>query len=311
MDADPLDRTAFSFLIGPTAVGKSALALELAERSGAEIVSMDSMQVYRGMDIGTAKASAEEQARVPHHGIDRVGPEERYDVQRYLADVREVLTDLEARGARALFVGGTAFYLKALVRGLFGGPPVDLAVRAAIEERADELGSEGLHAELARRDPVSSARIHPNDRKRVVRALEVLEQTGRPLSAWQQEWGWGEAESKVRPHRIVSLVADPDAHEERMRRRIARMLDRGWAEEALAIRDGGGFGPTSIQALGYQEVLEYADGKLGRKEVEDLIQLRTRQFARRQRAWFRSFEGSCRLQAPGDVGQALAFLGWS
>ncbi len=278
------------FLIGPTAVGKSAAALALAARTGCELVSLDSMQVYRGLDVGTAKPSADERARVRHHMLDLVGPEERFDVQRYLAELAPVAAELERRGVRALFVGGTGFYLKALTHGLFEGPSVDLALRAALEARWTSEGGAALHAELARVDPAAAARIHARDRKRVLRGLEVFTQTGRALSDWQREWGWHGREAAPRAVRIAGLDCPMPELEQRIARRTRAMLDQGWVEEALRVRAGPGFGPTAIQALGYAEVLELGDGRLERSECERRIALRTRQFARRQRTWWRKLD---------------------
>jgi len=285
----PGERPALPVLVGCTAAGKTELSLELAERLGAEILSMDSMLVYRGLDVGTAKPTAVQRARVPHHLIDLVEPDERYDVQRYLQDFEAAERDVRSRGALPLVVGGTGFYLQAILFGLFAGPPVDPELRARIETRAREEGLALLHAELGERDPASAARIHPNDRKRVVRALEVLEQTGRPLSEWQAEWGWKGEERPGRPRRIVGLAREEPGLTDRIRARTHEMLEAGWVEEALRVRAGAGFGPTAIQALGYREVLAHADGELTCSELVERIVLRTRQFARRQRTWFRRF----------------------
>ena len=280
---DPLDRAALCFLVGPTASGKSSLALEIAERAGAEILSLDSMSIYRGLDVGTAKPTPAERERVPHHLIDRVEPDEPYSVQQYVADARAVLEVLYQRGRRALFVGGTALYLKALVQGLFEGPAVDPAVRARLNQRAAELGSDDLWRELERVDPPSAARIHPNDAKRIVRALETLEQTGRPLSDWQREWS---ADQPGRARRIVGLRCAPDLLDAAIRARVERMLAAGWEDEVRAL---GELGRTARQALGYREVQELARGEIDRATCIDRVTLRTRQFARRQRTWFRSF----------------------
>jgi tRNA dimethylallyltransferase len=278
------------FLIGPTAVGKSAAALALAERFGCELVSLDSMQVYRGLDIGTAKPSATERARVRHHMLDLAGPEERFDVQRYVRELEPVAAELERRGARALFVGGTGFYLKSLTHGLFEGPGVDLELRARLEARYAAEGAQPLHAELARVDPAAAARIHARDRKRVLRGLEVFEQTGRSLSDWQREWGWHGRAAAPRPVRIAGLAAALPELEPRIARRTEAMLTAGWVEEARAIRAGPGFGPTASQALGYAEVLELGDGRLERDECRRRIVLKTRQFARRQGTWWRKLD---------------------
>jgi len=280
---DPFDRAPLCFLVGPTAAGKSALALSIAERAGAELLSLDSMSVYRGLDVGTAKPSPAARARVPHHLIDLVEPDEPYSVQRYVADARSAVGDIRARGKRALFVGGTALYLKALVQGLFAGPPVDPALRRELEARAARLGSPALWSELRAIDPTSAERLHPNDRKRVVRALETFEQTGRPLSDWQREWS---ADRPGRARRIVGLRIDGEALDAAIRARAERMLAAGWEDEVRAL---GELGPTARQALGYAEVAALVRGEIDRATCLERVTLRTRQFARRQRTWFRSF----------------------
>ena len=274
------------FLIGSTASGKSALALRLCEVFEAELLSLDSMQVYRGMDIGTAKPTLEEQARLRHHLIDLVEPHERYDVQRFVRDFRAARDDCRGRGVRAIAVGGTGLYLQALLRGMFDGPPPDMALRDALKARVRDEGLATLVDELARVDPESAARIHPNDEKRVLRALEVHHQTGRAMSDWQREW-----KAVPRPQaKVVGLSRPVPELDRRIRARTEEMLDAGWVEEARAVRDGAGFGPTAVQALGYREVLALADGELARPAASEAIALATRQFARRQRTWFRRFE---------------------
>ncbi|MEZ5980275.1 MAG: tRNA (adenosine(37)-N6)-dimethylallyltransferase MiaA [Planctomycetota bacterium] len=274
-------------LVGPTASGKTELGVELARRLGAEVGSLDSMLVYRGMDVGTAKPTLAERGGVPHHLFDLCDPRERYDVQRYLADAATAEREVEARGSRALFVGGTGFYLKALVHGLFDGPPVDVELRARLEARAREEGAVALHRELMQLDPVLARRLHPNDVRRVVRGLEVHEQTGRRLSELQTEWG-----GAGRAARVFVLAPPPEELERRIAARTEAMLAAGWIEEVRAVLDGGGFGPTSCQALGYPEVVAYLEGRLGRDELAPAIALRTRQFARRQRTWFKHFAGA-------------------
>jgi len=297
--------------VGPTASGKTELALELAERGGAEILSLDSMLVYRGMTIGTAKPSEAELARVPHRLIDLVEPQEAFDVQRWLAAARAELVRILDAGGRALFVGGTGFYLAALLRGLFEGPPVDPAVRARLEERARQEGGGALYDELLRRDPDQARRFHPNDLRRVLRALEVLEQTGRPLSDWQREWDSGPRERERRA-RLVGLEVDPATLDRRIAERAGAMLDAGWREEALAIRAAGGFSRSAVQALGYAEVLAWADGELEREQARERIALRTRQFSRRQRTWYRKFAIRwVPYDAPDRVERALEALDWS
>lgn len=294
--------SACAFLIGPTATGKSRLALAVAELAGAEIVSLDSMQVYRGMDVGTAKSSAADRARARHHMLDIVDPADRFDVRRYLRELEPVLAGIRSRGARALFVGGTGFYLKAVLSGIFEGPEVDLELRARIEHRVRELGSARAHLELSRADPLSAARIHANDTKRLVRALEVLEQTGRPLSDWQREWGWhGEASSGASAS-IVGLDAPAPELDRRIAVRVREMLAAGWPDEADRIRATSGFGPTSVQALGYAEALALRDGRLSTEACVETIAQKTRRFARKQRTWYRKFEGVRWLDASPESG---------
>jgi tRNA dimethylallyltransferase len=312
---DPFDRSPLCCLVGPTAAGKSALALEVAERAGAEILSLDSMLVYRGLDVGTAKPSPAERARVRHHLIDVVEPTERYDVSRWLSDARHALADVQKRGARALFVGGTGFYLAALLRGLFDGPSVDLALRARLVERREQLGPEAFHSALRAFDPRAAERLHPHDAKRVVRAWEVWEQTGRALSDWQTEWAAPGARSQHA--RLVGLRLESEELERRIRERTASMLGAGWLEEALRLRERGALGPTAIQALGYAEVLEWADSRATADETLERITLRTRQFARRQQTWFRKLAIAW-LAAPSSeterarlAGRVLEIYGWS
>jgi tRNA dimethylallyltransferase len=318
--AQPVASELVHVLAGPTASGKSAVALEVARAAGAEILSMDSMLVYRGMDVGTAKPTLAERALVPHHLLDLVEPEQGFSVTDWLASAEESLADVRARGRRALFVGGTAFYLKALVAGLFRGPRVDAALRAELERRFEREGAAALHAELARADPPSAARLHPNDRKRVVRALEVWHQTGRPLSAWQREWGFGgEPGAPERPHAIAALALEPRELEARIAQRAHAMLAAGWADEVRAILARGGFGPTSRQALGYPAVVELVEGRIGAAEAEARIVQSTRSFARKQRTWLRRFALRTQVRAPDPVrpadvqraaSEVLAALGW-
>ncbi|MBL8863456.1 MAG: tRNA (adenosine(37)-N6)-dimethylallyltransferase MiaA [Planctomycetes bacterium] len=308
---DPLGGTPLTALVGPTASGKSAVALLVAEAAGAEIVSLDALQVYRGLDVGTAKPTAEERARVPHHLIDVADPRERYDVTRFLADLSVALASIRARGRRALFVGGTGFYLRALAEGLFRGPDVDPALRAELEERARRDGPAALHAELVRADPTAAARLHPNDVKRVVRALEVFHQTGRPLSAWQTQWGRGAGA----PRTLVGLSVSVPELDRRIAARAQAMLAAGWPAEAVALRAAGGLGPTAAQAIGYAEALAVHDGTLTPAEAARRIALATRQFARRQRTWYRKFPDlrwlDAERRAPADLAEeARRALGW-
>jgi tRNA dimethylallyltransferase len=224
-------------LTGPTACGKTSLALDLAERIGAEIVALDSMTVYRGMDIGTAKPSPEERARVPHHLIDALDPWESATVAWWLDLAEAACRDITARGLRPLFVGGTPFYLKALLHGLFPGPPADKALRRALEAEAERDGNEALHAKLTAVDAKTAARLHPNDVRRVVRALEVQRLTGKPISAWQQTWdtpAFAESpEAAPPPAKIPAVVLElpREVLYDRVNRRVDVMLGAGWLDE--------------------------------------------------------------------------------
>ena len=219
---------------------------------------------------------------------------------------------------RLLFVGGTAFYLKALLSGLFEGPPTNLELRKRLHQRLTDEGNEKLHAELQRIDPISAARIHANDSKRLIRALEVHEQSGKPLSDWQKQWGWseGEAPTKSHSHRLLGVDVPQAKLSERIAERVSVMLESGWVEEACRIRDGAGFSKTSIQALGYPQVLDLAEGRIAREQCEELISIKTRQFARRQRTWYRKFDiewlyTSGRGVSEHHVSDGLRAFGWS
>jgi tRNA dimethylallyltransferase len=282
-------------LTGPTACGKSALALDLAERLHGEIIALDSMTVYRGMDIGTAKPSREDRLRVPHHLIDILDPWESLTVASWLDRARAASRDITSRGKRPLLVGGTPFYLKALLYGLFPGPPADESLRRELEAEAERDGKAALHARLAAVDPRTAARLHPNDVRRVVRALEVHALTGKPISAWQQTWDTpafaASPASAPPPARIPAVVLElpRDLLYDRINQRVNIMLEAGWLEEARRLLQlSRPPGREARQALGYRELLAHLEGNgPGWQETIDLIATHTRQFAKRQLTWFR------------------------
>jgi tRNA dimethylallyltransferase len=268
-------------IVGPTASGKSALALVLARRNpGTELVSADSMQVYRGMDIGTAKPSAAERAEVPHHLLDLVDPDEEFTVARFQVAVRAAVADIEARGGWPVLVGGTGLYLRAVTDGL-AIPGRYPEVRAGLEAEADTAR---LHARLVRLDPVAAARMEPTNRRRVIRALEVTLGSGRPFSSF----GPGLEAYPPTRFRLVGLRVPRDVLDARIAERVRRQLDAGWLDEVrrLAARPGG-LSRTAAQALGYRELLDPLAGRCRLDEAVDLIIARTRRFARRQERWFR------------------------
>jgi tRNA dimethylallyltransferase len=265
-----LDTAAFRralILTGPTASGKSAVALELAERVGAEIVALDSMTVYRGMDIGTAKPSPQDRARVAHHLIDILDPWESLTVATWLERAAAACREIVARGRRPLFVGGTPFYLKALLFGLFPGPPADQDLRRRLEAEAERDGPEALHQRLAAVDSKTAGRLHPNDIRRVVRALEVFALTGKPISAWQKTWDTvafaADRESPPQPPTIPGVVLELPRDElyARIDKRVNDMMAAGWLDEVRKLRElPAPLSREARQALGYRELLEFRGG---------------------------------------------------
>ncbi|MEI6240089.1 MAG: tRNA (adenosine(37)-N6)-dimethylallyltransferase MiaA [Planctomycetia bacterium] len=281
------------FLSGPTAAGKTALALHLARRLDAEIVSVDSMAVYSGLDIGTAKPSAAEQAAVPHHLIDIVPPAEPFSVARWLAAAGAVVDDIRSRARRILFVGGTPLYLRALRDGLAPLPPGDMVFRESLEAEARATGSQALHARLATIDPAAASRIHPHDAKRIIRALEVAHVTGHPLSAAFAPQPHPVFESQLLvvdlPRRLLS---------DRIDRRVEAMFTSGLIDETSAAAAlPGGIGPTACQAPGYAEALAVLAGTLSVPDAIRRTQDRTRQLAKRQLTWLRSFKNAVWITA--------------
>lgn len=279
-------------LTGPTACGKTALGLALAEQIGGEIVALDSMTVYRGMDIGTAKPSAAERARVRHHLIDVLDPWESLTVAWWLARAESACAEIAARGKRPIFVGGTPFYLKALLHGLFDGPPADAELRRTLEAEADRSGAAALHARLAAVDPKTAARLHPNDVRRVVRALEVHALTGKPISDWQRTWDTPAfaGANATPPAKIPGAVLElpREVLYDRINRRVDAMLKAGWLDEVQRLRAlPHPLSREARQALGYRELLEYVERGGDWDETVELTRTHTRQFAKRQLTWFR------------------------
>ena len=292
-------------ITGQTASGKERLAAEVAARLGGEILSADSMKVYRGMDIGTAKPSAEQRAKAPHHLLDVADPDETFSTARWLELAEAAIRDTRARGRVPVVSGGTPLYLKALLEGLFEGPSADAGVRARLRDEADRRGTPALHERLSEVDPAAAERIHPNDLRRIVRALEVWELTGTPISDLQEQWG-----SRTTDYRplVIAIRRDSGDLTRRITERVGRMIDAGLIDEvrALAARPAGlAKGPR--QALGYAEVLAFLDGRLTAEALASAMIAHTRQFARRQMTWLRRFEGIEWLDAaPGADAATLA-----
>jgi tRNA dimethylallyltransferase len=292
----PLTRPAW-VLTGPTGSGKSEFALRLAEARGAEIVAMDSMTLYRGMDVGTAKPNADEYRRVPHHLIDALEPWESANVAWWVDRAIECCREIESRGRQVLFVGGTPLYLKALLHGLFEGPPVDPALRHRLETEARENGAR-LHARLAEIDAPTAARLHPNDMRRIVRALEVWESTGQRMSDLQREWQGEPTSEKLRCWWIDRPRDELCA---RINARVEKMFAAGWPDEVRTLLQlERPLSRQASQALGYAEVRAYVEDNSDRESTIALIQLRSRQFAKRQLTWFRQLRPLTRVPVTGD-----------
>jgi tRNA dimethylallyltransferase len=294
-------------LSGPTASGKSELALALAERVGAEIVCMDSMTLYRGMDVGTAKPTAEDRRRVPHHLLDVLDPWESASVAWWLRRAAECCRDIAARGRRAILVGGTPLYLKAVLSGLFDGPPADEALRRGLEKEAQRLGPAVLHGRLAAIDPRSARRLHANDSRRVIRALEVWALTGRPISEWQTQWNRSAGAADERPRCGFWIDRPREELYARINARVRQMMAAGWLDEVQRLRQlPRPLSPQARQALGYQELFDHLDRGGDLETVVAQIQTRSRQFAKRQLTWFRHLPHckplSSKLTAASAVG---------
>jgi tRNA dimethylallyltransferase len=282
-------------LTGPTGSGKTQFGVDLAIRLDAEIVSMDSMALYRRMDIGTAKPTLEQRSQVPHHLVDVLEPWESANVAWWLREAERVCREIEARGKQVLFVGGTPLYLKALCFGIFEGPPANDAIRQRLTAEADRVGVAELHRQLEAVDPASARKIHPNDLRRVIRALEVHQLTGKPLSAWQTQWTSTDPQTEPpETPAILWLDLPRETLYERIDRRVIEMFNAGLVDEVRQLRSSGK--PLSLeatQALGYKEVFTLLDGQTTLEATIAEVQMRSRNFAKRQITWFRHLPG-CR-----------------
>jgi tRNA dimethylallyltransferase len=295
----------FVAVLGPTASGKSALGLQLAEHLHGEIVSCDSMQVYRGMDIGTGKASAAERAAVAHHLLDLVDPGDPFHAARWAALARAAITDIAARGRLPIVVGGTGLYLRALVKGLFEAPPSDPAIRARHLEEAAALGVPALHDRLAAVDAPLAARILRQDLLRISRGLEVFEQTGVPLSELQRR-----AQPAASGRRFTVLLDPPmPALRASIEARVDAMMAAGFLDEVRGLHQAGFGGTRALAAIGYRQLGEHLGGKLPLADTVAAVKRATVAYARRQRTWFRKEERDVALaEAPrvADLGASIA-----
>ncbi len=310
MHAEPMQCIA---LAGPTASGKSAAAIAIAQRWPVEIISVDSALVYRGMDIGTAKPTPQERAQVPHHLIDITDPLRAYSAAEFVRDARRLIGEIHARGRTPLLVGGTMLYFKALMQGLDDMPRADESVRKGIEAAAKERGWPAMHAALAKLDPITASRIAPYDSQRIQRALEVFEVSGRPISSFQTG-NQGIADSPLANSLLISLEpADRAWLHERVAQRFEAMLDAGLVNEVRGLRTRGDLGPDlpSMRCVGYRQTWEALDASVDSdlspsqlSELRDRGVFATRQLAKRQLTWLRSMPQ--RRVIPCDAPDALA-----
>lgn len=295
------------FLSGPTASGKTRVGLALATKINAEIIALDSMSLYRHMDIGTAKPTPEDQRQIPHHLIDVLDPSQQSSISQYLEMAKAAVQEIRARGKEVLFVGGTPLYLKALLRGLSEGPAPDPEFRRALEEEATKVGNAAMHARLQMVDPLAAARIHENDTRRMIRALEVHHATGQPMSHYQFEF---EEHPKPEDCKAFWLSWDRGVLHDRINARVEAMFAAGLVDEVRnLLANHGPLSTTALQAVGYQEVIDHLHGKQELESTKDRVKARTRQFAKRQCTWFRSLpecreiplEGKLQPEAVADA----------
>lgn len=280
------------YLTGPTASGKTAIGIELARRLDAEIVSVDSMSVYRGMDIGTAKPTAADRDSVPHHLLDIVEPFQDFSLAEFVALAHQTVAEIRSRGREVLLVGGTPLYLKSLLRGLYQGPPPDWEFRRAIEAEIKEVGLSALRERLEMVDPLSAQKLHPNDQRRMIRALEVYRQTGQPISHQQVQF---DEVRQAEQCKVFCLSWPRTELHRRIDARVERMFSLGLVGEVRELlAKHGSLSRTASQAVGYREVLEHLAGAFDLPTTIDRVKHATHQFARRQETWFRGLD-ECRF----------------
>lgn len=292
-------------LSGPTGIGKTELAIELARRHRFELISADSMQVYRGLAIGTAQPTPEELGNVRLHGCGLIDPAEPFSAKKFLDWSTEVHEAIVERGNLPLYVGGTGMYLRTLRWGLFDHPEIDPRVREALWKQIEDEGVEALHERLQSVDPAIAQRISPRDAIRIVRALEVAESTGRPPSSLQTQW----ADPSPRfNHRLIVLSCPRPVLVDRIERRVDAMLEGGWVEEVRSLLDGGCSAELHcFKALGYREIASHLRGESTQDEMRDQIKAKTRQFSKRQMTWLRKEREAHWIEFDGiDAGEALA-----
>jgi len=274
-------------ILGVTGTGKGRLAFDLAQAVGGEIISVDSMKIYRRMNIGTAKPPEEARERVPYHMLDVVEPSESFSVGLFLDGAAAAIEQIQGRGNRVVAVGGTALYIKTLLYGLFEGPGADENVRVQLRARAENEGLLQLYIEMKKIDPVAAENIHPNDAKRIIRALEVYSITGKPISSFQRQWDAGNTPGDWT---VIGLARDKSDSSGRINKRVRKMISAGLVDEVQSLLAEER--PLSRQArcaIGYAEIIEYLKGRMSMEDAIENIKKNTRRLAKGQRTWFKTF----------------------
>lgn len=297
------ERPKLIVICGPTATGKTSAAIEIAREFNGEVIGADSMQIYKYMEIGTAKPTPEERAAAPHHLIDFVAPDEPFDAARYVELADKKIAELTATGRVPIVAGGTGLYIKALIHGIFESPAVDPAVRERLRAEADNLGPQTLHERLRDRDPESAGRLHPNDTYRILRALEVFESTGKPLAEHHSEHQF--AEERYRAFHI-GLFMERKALYDRINRRADAMIDAGLEAEVRSLLDRG-YSPDlkAMQSIGYRHMADLIAGRIDRDEMVRTLKRDTRRYAKRQYTWFNAAP-DIRWTSPAEVRERFA-----
>lgn len=299
------------YLTGPTSSGKTSLAVEVSLQLNAEIISMDSMAIYRGMDVGTAKPTTAQRELVPHHQLDICDPTETYSVSSYVSSTHQIAAEIHSRGRNVLICGGTPLYLKSLLRGLFLGPPADWEFRRSVEQDVTQFGLQVLRDRLNQVDPLLAFKLHPNDQRRMIRGLEVARLTGRPLSHWQEQF---EKPANISDCPSLVLKLDRSWLHELINHRVDRMIEAGLQAEVQGLLDCyGQLSRTASQAVGYREMIATIERPEPLSATIEQIRAHTRQFARRQEIWFRGLKELQPLSLTPEttlaekVGKALEF----
>mgnify|MGYP002279951368 CR=1 FL=1 len=278
------------FVIGCTGCGKGSLGRTLAERVGAEIISVDSMKIYRRMDIGTAKPGAEVRAATPHHLIDIIEPSEEFSVAEFVRRAEAAAGEIASRERVILAVGGTPMYVKALSEGVFDGPSADWELRDRLRQRAEAEGVNVLHSELASVDPAAADRIHRNDLRRIIRALEVHELTGEAITTLQTQWDRDRLKHRCT---FVGIRRSMEDQSHRTNLRVKRLMEAGWVDEVRSLlAEAEPLGTSARQALGYGALIDHVLGHVSLEDAVEKIKISTRQFAKAQRTWFKRFQAA-------------------